>query len=154
MRAWPKKHCTWRKYRVLISLHHAFLTLDATKSYRLGIFLLLLIAFYLIHQSPKAKKKATLFLRSLFLHCNSVSTFEVPTVSVLHLSTLFFAYLRGVHHSKSAHQALSITVSQKVGWQHKTASRYHCGTSLVPLFTTFHHISPAGCKNPLCVFLR
>lgn len=87
-------------------------------------------------------------MRSIFSH------FEVPTVSVLHLSTLLFAYLWGVRHSKSAHQALSITVSLKVGRQHKTASRYHCGTSLVPLFATFRlrHISPAGCKKScVCV---
>lgn len=55
------------------------------------------------------------FLSLPFLACHSVTHFKVPTVSVLHPSALFPAHLWGVRHSKSAHQAPSITMPGKSG---------------------------------------
>lgn len=55
------------------------------------------------------------FLSLPLLACHSVTHFKVPTVSVIHPSALFPAHLWGVRHSKSAHQAPSITMPGKSG---------------------------------------
>lgn len=94
------------------------------------------------------------FLSLPFLACHSVTHFKVPTVSVLHLYALFPAHLWGVRHSRSAHQAPSITMPGRIGTAKQNSFEVPPQALLsVPLSATFPlcHIPLAGCKNPLCL---
>lgn len=86
--------------------------------------------------------------------CHPVTHFKVLTVSVLHPSALFSAHLRGFCHSKSAYEALSITIPWK-SWKAKQNSLEMPpqAPGHPPVSTTFHlsHIRLPGCENPLCL---